>query len=161
MRLISAIAALSLLASPVLAGSAVGTATVQILKPVTVTQTQALQFGPVIPPPAGTATATLFPNGTTGGSATFGAGTHQQGIFNVNGTGSTAIVVSVDPTITASTPSSDTLTVSTITDLPPGGITALNGSGNATVQVGGSFTVGATTVPGAYTGSFTVTALYQ
>ena len=80
-----------------------------------------------------------------------------QAQFLITGEGQKAITVNVPATFTMGT-----LTVTTINTTVPyviGG--AFGTQGTATVNVGGSFTVSASTPRGNYSGSFTVTADYN
>jgi hypothetical protein len=157
--------------------TATGTATANVVRPITITASRDLAFGNVVP---GAALGTLVIAGTAAGAQSVTGGTTQPGgtlkgtvtssQFLVSGEGSftytlTIPVAPVTISDTASTP--NTMTVSTFTSdvATTAGAGLLSGSagtaGTQTVSIGGTLNVGANQAAGAYTGSFSVTVAYN
>ena len=168
-KLLGAVAALALglAAAPAIAASDSATASVTILRPVTVTKTTDLAFGRVVQPSSGSGTVSIS---KTDGSRSFTGGvtlltsTTGKASFTVAGEGAQAVTVSVPGSFSiANTSGPGTLTVTT--DATNTGSQTLSGSlggaGSLTVDVGGTITVTNTTNSGAYSGTFLVSADYQ
>ncbi len=146
--------------SQALAASATGTATATVLKPLTVAQLQAMDLAFISPPDVPT-TITMTPTGFVSAGASLVHGTTKAGIFEINGSASRIVIVSVDPTFTLSGPASTSITATTSTTLPPDNTLTLGGGGTGVVSVGVSFTMPPTAAPGAYSGTYAVAAVYQ
>ncbi|ODN42918.1 DUF4402 domain-containing protein [Piscirickettsia litoralis] len=110
-----------------------------VYKALTVTQTQAMDFG------------NLYV--TTGSSSTKTA----TGAFQVTGEDNAAISIDYPDTVTLSGPSSSSLTINIQTNDENA---TLNGSGQLTKSFTGETTVNAATVAGDYTGTATITVAY-
>lgn len=157
---------MSVAAAPALAASANGTATVTILRPITVTKNQDLQFGTVVEPTSGSATVTIDTGGTRTTTLDVGGGAFGVSDFTVAGEGAAAVTVSVPATfaITNQT-TTGTLTVTTTGNTLNTGSQTLSGTfgagGTLAVKVGGQITVLSTTNSGLYSGTFAVTASYN
>jgi len=170
-RTIGAFAALSLVAfaAPALAQSSASNtanATALIIRPITVSNGGTLAFGTLV---RGAGTAVVSTAGVrtvTGAVVALASTTPSAASFTVGGEGGQLVTVSVGAltlaNLTSGSPS-DNLPV-TLAATNTGSQTlsgALNTAGSLTVAVGGTVILTATTTPGAYSGSFTVTAAYQ
>jgi hypothetical protein len=149
---IAAAAALLTMASAgaAFAQSDTGAGSITILRPLTVTNTQGLNFGKVIRPASGSGDVAIDATGVR---------TVDVGI----GEGGAAITVTVDPNFVLSIGGSTDLTV-TLASAQSGAQTlsgATNTDGDLLVVVTGEVTIANTTETGAYTGSFTVSAVYN
>jgi len=163
-----ALAALVLSTTGVLAASDTGTATVTILRPLTVTKNTDLKFGTVVEPSSGSADVTISAAGarTTTldvGGAAFGAST-----FTVAGEDGQAVTVSAPTSFAiANQNGPGSLTVTTTGNTSNTGAqtlaggTGLGSGGTLLVSVGGKITVLSTTASGLYSGTFTVSASYN
>lgn len=160
---ITAIAATGLVATgaqaQVASSSASTKATVKILKPITISEDKALDFGTVIVDQAGSvslpATAAGVSVCTT---VTCLAGTSSSGQFTVSGTKNEKFSVTMPATVNMTGPG--TLAVTLTNNLPTGG-PKLDTSGLYKLAVGGSFTVTATQAEGTYTGTYAVSVNYN
>lgn len=149
--------ALAALASSAQAASVVASASATIIKPITVSQSQALRFGTLTTPTAQSAIV-LTPSGVLTTGASTSSGPHSQGSFLISGEPNTAVNVTVDPSFQLNGPTS--FTVTTSNDFPSGA-TTLDTTGASTVNIGGSFTLPVGAPDAAYTGQFNLTANYQ
>jgi hypothetical protein len=132
-----------------------GTASVTVLAPLTLTQTQGLDFG-TITSGASSGTVTIDAAGArtvASGVGSVAADAGQQAIFTVAGDTSNAIDVVVGSNITGF---SGGITGTTTSGTLPTALT----SGSATFNVGGSLTIPASTTAGAYSGTYTVSVNY-
>lgn len=145
-----------------------GNATAEVINPITITESQVLNFGQFA---VGTAGGAVIM--TDGGAISAGADIDllgssgaQQGTFAISGQANKAIAVTVSGAATLSdglaTPNTMGLTASATT--PP---SVLDASGAATLNVGGVLTVGGNQAPGTYSTTnsggipYTVTVNYQ
>jgi len=163
-----ALAALVLSATAALAASDTGTATVTILRPITVTKNTDLRFGTVVEPSSGSATVTISATGTRTttlevGGAAFGAST-----FTVAGEDGQAVTVTAPASFAITNQNGPgTLTVTTTGNTSNTGSqtlaggTGLGSGGTLLVSVGGAITVLSTTASGLYSGTFSVSAVYN
>ncbi len=156
--------------------TATGTATANVIRPITLAASRDLAFGNVVP---GAALGTLVIAGTSAGAQSVTGGVTQPGSqkgtvssaqFDVAGEGAYTYTITI-PTAAVtigdggSTP--DTMTVDTWTSsiAVTAGAGLLNGTagtaGSQTFFVGGTLNVGANQAPGAYTGTFSVTVAYN
>jgi hypothetical protein len=153
--LLAVAAASSAMADSVNGASATGAAGVTIFTPITVTQTQGLDFGAITSGASGTVSIDQS-SGTrsvNGGVGAIAVNVGKTGAFSVNGQANAAINVVVGTDITGF----------------QGGITGktqaanlpvvLNGQ-SAAFKIGGTLSVPANTPAGAYTGSYTVAVNY-
>lgn len=150
-------AAFAMVSTGANAATQTATAEVDILAPVTLSQTAGLDFGVVA---AGAAAGTVvIPNNSDARTCSAGlacVGAANRGAFSVVGanTYTVAITVAASTTLTgAGAPMALALSSSAAT---------LVATGSAqTFHVGGTLTVGASQVAGTYTGQYTVSADYQ
>ncbi|NQV99179.1 MAG: DUF4402 domain-containing protein [Rhodospirillales bacterium] len=155
---VSVFAAATLISASAMAASVNSTATVTIKTPIAVAETTALSFGTVIPTvAANSATVVLdFSDSATSANATITGAT--SGDFNVTGAGSSAFTLSGLGTVQMTGTGTDMPLV--LSSSPAAGSLALS-SGALPIVVGGSLTVGANQLSGAYTASYAVTVNYN
>lgn len=152
----------------------------EIVAAISITQTQAMNFGALTDTGAG-GTATLGTGGTitgTTGATTSAGGTIQAGGFTVKGATGRNIDITTPASVTIDDAGAGApMTVHSFAILAPaaggGGnntgttaagaalVASLTASPAAGFRLGGTLVVGATQLAGTYTGSVTVTALYQ
>ena len=135
--------------------SATGTAAVTIYTPVTLTQTQGLDFGTITSGVDGSVAidADSGSRAVAGGVGAVAANVGKQGTFAVSGQSNAAINVVVGSTISGF--AGGITGVTAPSKLP----TVLNGT-SATFAVGGSLKIPASTVAGAYSGTYTIAVNY-
>ncbi|HEY0625187.1 MAG TPA: DUF4402 domain-containing protein [Allosphingosinicella sp.] len=123
-----------------------------------------LAFGAVLPPTAGSNTVTI--DASSGGRALAGGGNARliggganRATYTVEGDGGQTFDIDVDPTVTLTRANgSETIEVTLTPSVPGDTLSGTAGTpGSANFGVGGSFQVTASTVPGSYSGTFTVT----
>jgi Mat/Ecp fimbriae major subunit len=152
----TAVAALAFTATTAEAATATGTARAKILRPITVTAVDDLQFGTII---TGAAASTV--DISTAGARTCGAGlvcsgATTAGSFNITGTTGQTVTISV-PASVSLTSGANSMTAS----LTASAATAVLVANAASFTVGGSLAVGANQADGDYTGTYTATVNYQ
>ena len=162
--LAAAVLALSAAAAPAFAdntnsASATGTGSVTIYAPLSVSQTQGLDFGTITSGPTSGTVSIAQSNGArtdSGGVGLVGADAGQNGAFSVSGQANGSITVTVAGTISGF--GSSGITGSTAaTGLP----TTLSNTGAATFNVGGTLNIPANTGAGTYSGTYNVTVNYN
>ena len=172
--------AVALVATPAAAQQATnsdGEARARIVTPLslTINGNDTLDFGTIVLGTGGAATVAIDAASgavTTGGSCGTGAWVCSGAVadsvnYEVAGTADQDVNVVVDATATMTrVGGTETLSVSLTSDLSdtdadPELDTVLDGSGDASFNVGGSLSVADTTVDGEYAGTFSVTADYQ
>lgn len=139
------------------------TASATVAAPITVTKDTDLLFGDIAPT-ASAGVVTMTPAGSISSDANTEllGGTTSAASFDITGEASTAFTASVDATATlngSGTAAGESMTVTLSNDVP--GSPALDGSGVATINVGGALAVGANQVAGPYSGTFDVTVSYN
>jgi hypothetical protein len=153
--LLAAASAASATTVPVNGASATGTAGVTVFTPITVTQTQGLDFGAITSGQSGTV-AIDQASGTrsvSGGVGAIAVNVGKAGAFAVNGQLNAAINVVVGANITGFQAGITGVTLAS-------GLPVVLAGTSATFNVGGSLNVPANTPAGAYTGSYTVAVNY-
>jgi Mat/Ecp fimbriae major subunit len=155
--LLGAFAAAAMVSTGANAATQTATAEVDILAPVTLSQTAGLDFGIVA---AGAASGTVtLPTGSNTRTCSVGlacVGTASRGVFSVTAVDTYVVNITVD----ASTVLTGAGTDMNLTLNP--GITSIVANGAAqTFYVGGTLTVGAAQAAGTYTGTYDVSANYQ
>lgn len=141
------------------AATANSTATVNIVTPIAITNTQGLSFGDVL---AGTSASSIVlstaGNRTVGsGDASLGATAGSAAAFDVTGQASTAYTVNLPATAVTLTSGANSMTVGTFTG---NGTGVLSAGGSETINVGATLNVGASQAAGVYNGTFVVEAIY-
>ena len=158
--LATVVVALSSLSSVAMAASVSGTANANVLAPMTITAGTALNFGTFTPNATG-GTVVI----ATGGGRSFtgtvlgtAATTISAATFNVTGTGSAGFAISVPGTFNV-TRTGFTETMAVVVNVASA--TGTLSGGTASFPVGGTLTVGAGQVAGAYSGSYSMTVEYN
>ena len=155
--LIGAVAAAGMISSAANAATVSATAKVDILAPVTLTQTAGLDFGVVA---AGAAAGTVtLPNSSNVRTCSAGlacVGAAQRGTFDVVGANGYTVAI----TVAASTSLTGPGTAMALALNPSATTVAATGTAQ-TFYVGGTLTVGAAQTAGTYTGTYNVSANYQ
>lgn len=148
-------------------GTLTGTSIANVVRSLSVTENSPLSFGAMVRPSSSTSTVTV--NATTGvrtltGSAVgVSSPTPTRANYTVSGEGGRAMSISVPSSFVMAGPSGSNLTITT-TNTVPGSPTlsgSTGGSGTLSFSVGGAMTMSSSTPPGAYSGTFTITATYN
>ncbi|NNF96445.1 MAG: DUF4402 domain-containing protein [Halobacteria archaeon] len=162
-RLISGLAAAVLAGvytQTAVAADVSGTATANVLAPLTITQKYAMDFGDVAGDTASATTVVLTTAGATSSAdGAFTGGSPTAGEFDVTGGDSLAYNITL-PASTTLTSGGDSMTVDNFNH-DAGGAPALDGSGKHTFKVGATLNLGAGQAAGVYNGTYTVTVEYQ
>lgn len=153
----------AMIATPAFAqDSATANSSAEIIDPIDIENVTPLAFGVIAKPAAGSGTVTINADtgarSATGGVALVTGGSTGRAHFTVEGDANRAFTTTIPATFTLSDGTND-ITVTTLAEAAPA--TALDGSGDADIYVGGTFTVSSATVAAAYTGSFQVTVAYN
>lgn len=180
--ILAALGALSVFAVTPPASAATTTAAVKatVLKPVQLTGGGTLDLGTILTPSSASYSGTFTVAAAASQTGTFCAasfsctGTPAAAVFNIQGTNKTNIGIniplSIVMTLQAYTGGGTTPTMTIATS---NSLAANNGTGSYTIQVpnsgtpgldfyiGGSLTVTEATIPGSYSGTFTITADYN
>jgi hypothetical protein len=139
-----------------------GLAKLTSMRPISVSKSQDLAFGAIVKPASGSGTVTMDAAGTmsfTGAVTSVGA--HAPALFKITGEGGAAFSFSLQPTMTMSAGAGTSLLVTTIGSGVYTLGSTLGASGTTSLSVGGSFPLGSTTKSAAYSGSFSVLAIYN
>lgn len=141
------------------ADSASASASATISAPLTISKTADLSFG-VIAPSASQGTVTISNAGSRTGSNVdlLSGGTASAASFSISGQSNASYSISIPGNATL-TSGANGMTATLTSDAPT--TPSLNGSGQATVNVGGELGVGANQAAGSYTGTFSVTVAYN
>lgn len=135
-----------------------------VIDPVSVTATQSLSFGSLTEAGVGTlAVNAANPAGLEGGGVTSIGGTIQVGQFAITGNPTSAVKVTV-PASAILTNGTDTMTVNAFTlegGASPYTHTIGGGGSDTGLTLGGTLNVGAGQATGNYTGTVTLTAVYN
>jgi hypothetical protein len=138
-----------------------GTAT--IAAPIALTENSSLRFGSLVRPTTSSNTVTLGTGScatalTGAGNAALISSTSGCATYTATGESGQAFNIATDPTFALTrSGGSETITVT----LSKSAATGTIGGATAAFKVGGSFPVDTSTVAGAYSGTFNVTATYQ
>jgi hypothetical protein len=168
---LAAAAATLVAATPALAATATATASATakgtVLLPLTLTESQSLDFGTVIASPTVAGNVVINANN---GSRTVGGGVvgvpaypGQRGIFQGAGSANQIVVLKMTPPAVL-TSGTNSLTVNSMTFDTGGGVNTtrtIDATGAFAIGVGGDFAIGANQPNGVYSASYTVTADYQ
>ncbi|MFJ6024627.1 DUF4402 domain-containing protein [Brevundimonas sp. NPDC092305] len=159
------------LAAPAFAQSAstTGTGSITVIRPLTITKNGDLKFGSVVRPSTGSGTvvvSTADARSVTGSVVGLSSGdTPRAAQFTIDGEGGQSVSVTIPATFTMAN-GSESLTVTTSNNLTGSASAqtlsnALGAAGSLAFKVGGTVPVSSTTVTGAYSGTFTVSAAYN
>lgn len=142
--------------SSAIAAQATGTATANVLEPITITNTSPLQFGDV--DVTGGGTVVIGPTGTPGGSLT-SVGTQSAGTFDLTGQSGASFSIAI-ATLTELTNAGHDLILSVYTNTE-GGATGTMTGGAITLGVGATITADGSEAAGPYSGTYTVDIDYN
>ncbi|MGD8571885.1 MAG: DUF4402 domain-containing protein [Gammaproteobacteria bacterium] len=159
--LTAVVAALGGFSSQAIAGSTTGNAQAVIVNPITIAESQAMNFGSIGPAAAASTVVLSTAGAVSSAAADLVPGTGAAaGVFSVSGeAGYTyAITLPVSATLTSG---ANTMTVDTWTTATGSGTATLDGTGADTVNVGATLNVGAGQAAGTYTGTYTITVDYN
>ena len=141
------------------AADATGTATTLVVAPITISNDNGISFGTIAP---SASSGTVVIAATSGGARTAPGGNVE--LLSSDEGGSAQFTVGGEGTSSFSTSVADTDLTGPGADMPlafahnsPGALT----SGSATINVGGTLTVGASQAAGTYNGSVVVTVAYN
>ena len=161
---------LTFAATPALAqsntSSTSASSSITVYQPISIVKDSDLAFGRVVRPSSGTGSVTIANNGarTPAGGVVGLTSTTSAASFTVTGEGASSVAISIPATFSMNNGTAS-LIVTTSNDLAAPAATILSGllggTGMKLFNVGGSVPIADTTVSGAYTGSFTVTATYN
>ncbi len=164
LRMTTALAALTLAATPALAAPAEparqATATARIVKPLTLTWVQDMDFGTVTLVDQGPTTITVAQNGTRTcpGTAVTCSGTSAAASYRITGTNNQLVTVN-SGNVTMTGPAGSTPLLLTV-NAPPSVNLSNSGNAGTNFSIGGSIAVAGTQAEGTYTGTFAVTVEY-
>jgi hypothetical protein len=162
---ISAVVALLLTAAaaPALAAQASGTvnASATVIQPLTITQTQAMDFGKLVMNSAANAAGTVVVAPNNGRTQTGGvdlvSSTPTAGIVSVVGQSGSTYTVTLPASAVSLSDGTHTMSVDTFNSSD----TLATVSGTNSIHIGATLHAAQNQAAGAYTGSFTVTAAYE
>lgn len=161
LAVVGMIAAASFASSAQAATTATGTATAEVLSSLTVTAVDDLRFGQIAANTGGTVTVNADSTVASTG-ALVSTGTRGPASFDVVGTPSTMVIVTLPAAAVNLTRVSGTETMSLNGfNTDPNGAFQLDASGLGSFTVGGTLNVGNAQVAGQYTGTFDVSVEYQ
>jgi len=135
-------------------------AKVKVVKPLTFTVKQNLDFGQILLSGAGTGTVSMSGTGlVTCSSGLTCSGAPLPAIFNVSGTNGNVVRITANASDLTNAADGSTLR---FTPIAPASVTLTNsGAPGKDFNVGGSITISSTTTDGVYTGNIEITADYQ
>lgn len=154
-------------------GSDTGTASIKVIRPITVTKDRDLAFGTIVRPSStGTdgqvsiAATNAGTRSVTNDVVALASPASSSAQFTIAGEGAQFVSVTIPATVTLErSGGSETLELTVAHNLATPGNTQLDGSlggdGSTTVYVGGSIPITTTTATGDYSKTFTVSAAYN
>jgi hypothetical protein len=168
---LAALAATFVAATPALAATATATAPATakgtVLLPLTLTESQPLDFGTVIASPTVAGNVVISADN---GSRTVGGGVvgvpafpGERGIFQGAGSANQLVLLTLSPPVKLNS-GTNSLNVNSMTFDTGGGVSTtrtIDATGAFSIGVGGDFAIGANQPNGVYTANYTVTADYQ
>ena len=161
--LLAAVSVLTLGYAEVWAAQATGTGNIsaKIVAPVTVTETQGLDFGTILAPTDSAKTVTISTAGSRsdGGSGILvNTNTGKAGLFNVTGAENQNMTITKPGSVELTSTGGDKMTVDNFVTDPNGELTLSGTSGQ--IKVGADLKVNKDQAVGDYTGTYTVTVSY-
>ncbi|MEL6568816.1 MAG: DUF4402 domain-containing protein [Pseudomonadota bacterium] len=160
-KLLSAVAAATILAGSAIAADVQSDAGAKIVAPLQISNVTALYFGTVAPSTsaADTVIVDAAGNKTCGAELTCLSSDHTAAEFSVSGDPERAYTIDLPSSISISNGNGGTMTVNNFTGSKANG--TLSTGGTDSFDVGGTLNVAANQATGEYTGTFTVTVEYQ
>lgn len=161
--LLAAVSVLTLGYAEVWAAEATGTGNIRakIVAPVTVTETQGLDFGTILAPTDSAKKVTISTDGSRsddGSGILVNTNIGKAGLFNVTGAEKQSMKINVPSSATLTGTGSDKMTVDNFVTEPANNLTLSGTSGQ--IKVGADLTVSQGQAEGDYTGTYTVTVSY-
>ena len=159
-----AVSALAGMAHAQATSTGTGTGSVTLVAPITISNPAGLVFGRVNKPGASPATITIAANGsqTLSGVNAIGTQGNQAASFMVSGDGAAVFTIGTPSAFNMTASSSGTIAVTPVASAASGTLSGTAGSaGTAPFTVGGTASLAANQVAGAYTGTFTVVVNYN
>ena len=161
--LLAAVSVLTLGYAEVWAAQATGTGNIsaKIVAPVTVTETQGLDFGTILAPTDSAKTVTISTDGSrsdSGSGILVNTNTGKAGLFNVTGAENQNMTITKPGSVELHGTGSDKMTVNNFVTEPDNELTLSGTSGQ--IKVGADLTVNKDQAVGDYTGTYTVTVSY-
>lgn len=141
------------------AATASANADAVILAPLTVTNTDNLDFGTIAVNGAGTVSIAADGSARNCSANLVCSGTYSEASFDIDGAPSVNVSIGYSG-ITTLTSGANSMVLSNLSNTA-GGTLALDGSGEGSVGVGGDLAVAANQAAGTYQGTFNVVVLYQ
>lgn len=134
----------------------------RIVSPISITKIADMNFGDVVPSSsAGTVVLTTAGARSVTGGASLGlTGATSAATFTVNGQANYTYAITLPSAANISDGASHTMSVGTFTSSPSSTGT-LDAGGSQALALGATLNVGASQVPGTYSGSFSVTVAYN
>ena len=157
-----AIAGIAMLPNSAQSATASATASATVLTPIAISTTTNMSFGDVYADNVSAGTVVLATTGArsvTGGT-TLGATAGAAAAYAVSGNASATYSITLPSTDVTLVSGANNMIVNTFVH-DAGGSPALDGTGNATFNVGATLNVSAAQAPGAYSASFDVIANYN
>jgi hypothetical protein len=146
------------------AASATATAKAKIVRAVSISNSNALDFGTIARPASGTSTIDVSAASTavrTCGSGALCYGTVSAADFVIGASAGETVAVTVPATVSLNGPSGSTALDATLAASFSGTTIAMGTATSQTIYVGGSLDVPSTATEGLYSNTFDVTANYQ
>ena len=161
--LLAAVSVLTLGYAEVWAAQATGKGNIsaKIVAPVTVTETQGLDFGTILAPTDSAKTVTISTAGSRsddGSGILVNTNKGKAGLFNVTGADSQTMTIEVPNTVTLNSTGGGSMTVNNFVTEPANNLTLSGTSGQ--IKVGADLAVSQGQAEGDYTGTYTVTVSY-
>lgn len=143
-----------------------GNLTATVFRSMSMSKTSDLSFGRIVRPVSGSGSVSLAAANNARSSSSvvwMTSPASTRAAYTVTGEGGKAISISVPATFVMQNPVGDTITVTTNNNVAvsPTLSSIAGQTGTYSFFVAGGFPVNSTTAPGAYTGTFTVTAAYN
>lgn len=147
--------------------SVTGTAVANVVRSLDIVENEDLSFGKFVRPASGSSTVTVSASTGlrtfTGSAVGISSPSPTRASYTVSGEGGRALSISVPSSFVMTRAGGGSLTITTTNTVPAS--PTLSGSsgvgGSLTFYVGGSMPVTSSTSPGAYSGTFTITATYN
>lgn len=149
-----------------MAATQTGNAAATIVTAITITEDATMNFGSIsVGAGGGTVVLDTSDGVSTTGDAVAEGGTVTSAVFSIDGDNNAGYAVTMPANITVDDGGGNNMTINTFTYLAEDAATDTTGTmdvtGAGTMTIGGTLTVSASQVAGSYSGTYTITALYQ